>query len=197
MQPMEFHDTPMPVLETDRLVIRRFVAGDLPDFHRALLGDPDWWDACSIAEAKGKMEYYIRQTEFSNPPLGYQGVFLRERRTLIGTVGYESYFLGPGEQRLFSEEAIRDEDLFRTLEYGVGYFISAEFRGRGYASEAVKALIEYAFQVIKVRRIWAETWHENTASIKLMEKVGMKIGRNPDPDVWPGVWGVVENRIRP
>ena len=92
----------------------------MSDFHQALLGDPDWWDACPVEEAKSKMEYYIRQTEFNNPPLGYRGVFLQDGGGLIGTVGYESYFLGPAERGLFVAAEIRTEQPCRTLEYGVG-----------------------------------------------------------------------------
>ena len=62
----------------------------------------------------------------------------------------------------------------------------------GFGSEAVRALIDHAFETIGVQRIWAETWHENTSSIQVMKNVGMRVGRNPDPEAWPGVFGVIE-----
>ena len=194
---MSFLNTEMPTLQTERLVIRRFCPDDLPEFHRVLTGDPDWWERCTLEEAAESLAFRIRQTSYNNPPLGYRAVVLRESQCLIGTVGYESYFLGREERALFDESVYVQDSSHRSLEFGVGYFIAAEYRLRGFGSEAVRALIEYAFETIGVQRIWAETWHENSASIRLMENVGMRVGRNPDPEAWPGVYGVAELLTQP
>ena len=190
---MSFYDTQMPPLETERLLIRRFDMEDQPDFHRRLTGDPDWWDSCSYDEAGEALAFRIRQTSYKNPPLGYRAVVRREDQALIGTVGYESYFLGPQERALYDEALCGQEAPFRSLELRVGYLVAPEYRRKGYAGEAVGALIDFAFTVIGVRRLWAESWHGNTASIALVKHLGMRIGVNPDPEGWPGVFGVAEN----
>jgi len=192
---MAFFDTEMPSLCTERLLIRRFSMEDLPAFHRVLMGDPDRWDEGSIEEARESLTFRIRQTRYNNPPLGYRAVVLPESQLMIGTVGYECYFLGPEERALFDESVYTQDSENRSLEFGVGYFMAAEHRSRGYGTEVVRALIDFAFDTIGVERIWAETWHENRASIELMKKVGMRVGRNPDPEAWPGVFGVVERSI--
>ena len=78
--------------------------------------------------------------------------------------------------------------------------MSSQHRGKGYATEAVQAFVNYAFQTLKVRRLFASTNRKNVGSIGLMERIGMRIASNPeDPDVdWPGapgVVGVVENSL--
>ena len=54
----------------------------------------------------------------------------------------------------------------------IGYGILDEFRGQGYAAEAVKAMIVWAFQDPRVSVIEAETDPENKASQRVLEKCG-------------------------
>ncbi len=57
-----------------------------------------------------------------------------------------------------------------------------------------RALIEYGFRELQVRRIVALTARGNTDSINVMKRVGMKVGVNPDPQVvYPGAVGIIEN----
>ena len=73
--------------------------------------------------------------------------------TLIGTAGYK----GP----VGSEGAVE-----------VGYGIVSDQQRRGYASEAVRALLAQAFAVPEVRRVIGETLPELVASIGVMRKCG-------------------------
>ena len=54
----------------------------------------------------------------------------------------------------------------------IGYGISAEYENRGYATEAVSAIIHWAIQQPGVSRIEAETELENLASQRVLEKCG-------------------------
>lgn len=74
-------------------------------------------------------------------------------RALIGSVGYKGPPAADG-----------------TVE--VGYGILPEYQRRGYASEAVRALVARAFAVPTVRRVIAETLPELTPSIGVMTKCG-------------------------
>jgi len=88
------------------------------------------------------------------------------------------------------------EHPFNTPELGVGYALSSQHRGRGYATEAVKALIEYGFKELRVRRIVALTERGNVHSVNLMKRAGMRVGTNPHPEVvYPWAVGVIENRL--
>lgn len=56
----------------------------------------------------------------------------------------------------------------------IGYSLIPEYRGYGYATEAGKALVEWAFGQPGVRRVIAECEKDNTASARVLEKLGMK-----------------------
>lgn len=56
----------------------------------------------------------------------------------------------------------------------IGYSIVPEYRGHGYATEAGKALVEWALQQPGVERIVAECATDNAASVRVLEKIGLK-----------------------
>lgn len=56
----------------------------------------------------------------------------------------------------------------------IGYGISEDYQGQGYATEAVQALLEWAFQDPKVKAVEAETTVENIASQRVLAKCGFK-----------------------
>src|SRR6185436_13490572 len=57
----------------------------------------------------------------------------------------------------------------------IGYTMSPVFQGRGYATEAVQALIAYAFDTLGARVVRAYASALNLASIRVAEKVGMRL----------------------
>ena len=54
----------------------------------------------------------------------------------------------------------------------IGYGISTEYQGRGYATEAVDAMVSWALRQPEVRRVDAETEPGNKASQRVLEKCG-------------------------
>lgn len=94
-------------------------------------------------------------------------IVLSEKRTLIGDVGFKGK---PGPDGLIE----------------IGYSIVPEFRGHGYATEACKALVGYAFSKAEVNRIRAHTRKNNPGSIKVVEKMGFHvIDSVDDPEEGP------------
>ena len=86
-------------------------------------------------------------------------------RVLIGTIGYK----GPPSPD-------------GTVE--VGYGIVNDHQRRGYASEAVRALVAHAFAVPEVHRVIAETLPELTPSIGVLRKCGFELtGEGSEPGV--------------
>jgi [ribosomal protein S5]-alanine N-acetyltransferase len=65
----------------------------------------------------------------------------------------------------------------------IGYSVLPRFQGHGYATEMVRALIDWAFAQPGVLRIIAETTEENVASIRLLKRLGFT---NTGPGVEPG-----------
>jgi [ribosomal protein S5]-alanine N-acetyltransferase len=77
-------------------------------------------------------------------------------RTLIGTIGGFRKAETPGDCE-------------------VGYSVLPEFQGKGYATEATKAMIEWALAHPGVRTISAQTFPSLPKSIRVMEKCGMEL----------------------
>lgn len=76
--------------------------------------------------------------------------------------------------------------LKETGETEVGYAIAENFQKKGLASEAAEKFLEYGFQQLNLEKIVAVARPENTASRRVMEKIGMNydgIGRFYDCDL--------------
>ncbi|MBP5267285.1 MAG: GNAT family N-acetyltransferase [Ruminococcus sp.] len=57
----------------------------------------------------------------------------------------------------------------------IGYGISEEYQNKGYATEAVKGVLEWAFSRPEVTAVEAETDPDNTASKRVLEKCGFAL----------------------
>jgi RimJ/RimL family protein N-acetyltransferase len=64
----------------------------------------------------------------------------------------------------------------------IGYSVLPQFQSRGYATEAARALIAWAFSHSDVERVSAETLPELAASIRVMEKCGMHFVGDGKPE---------------
>ena len=65
----------------------------------------------------------------------------------------------------------------------ITYGINPEYRGRGYATEAARALAEFAFASGRVRLVCAHSRPENSASASVLEKCGFRlVGQVTDPE---------------
>lgn len=74
-----------------------------------------------------------------------------------------------------------DNELAGMLEYhpGVwavelGYVIAPDYRGKGYATELTKAIVQWALAQKSIFRVWATCDTENHASARVLEKAGMQ-----------------------
>ena len=56
----------------------------------------------------------------------------------------------------------------------LGYWIGVPFWGRGYATEAASAAVAFGFETLRLRRIYAHHFAGNTASQRVLEKIGMR-----------------------
>jgi ribosomal-protein-alanine N-acetyltransferase len=71
----------------------------------------------------------------------------------------------------------------------IAYGIAPNYQGRGYATEAARALVEFVSSDPRVKTIWAHTLPETNASTRVLEKCGFKkIGDAVDPENNLPVW---------
>jgi RimJ/RimL family protein N-acetyltransferase len=99
------------------------------------------------------------------------------------------------ERRQWLQWTILGYDEFARLfqpPYGE-HAVAPAYQRQGYATEAVQAMIGWAFAKLRLRRIVATTGRSNAASIGVMRRLGMRILENPRPDPpWLQVVGILE-----
>jgi len=194
----------MPPLETERLIIRPFRMDDLDAIHHIL----DEQLGYTVTDATGSEAYTERKqwlqwsvlnydalAKLYQPPYGDRAVVLKERDIVIGACGFAQALMPFEQLPTFQSSADGAAPARTTSEMGLCWAISSTYQRQGYAAEAARALIDYAFTHLNLKRIVATTEYQNAASQGVMRKLGMRIDRNPYPDPpWLQVVGVLENR---
>lgn len=72
-------------------------------------------------------------------------------------------------------------------EIDLGYRLLKKYRGRGYATEAAKASLDYGFNQLKIKTITARAVKANVASINVIKKIGMNFKAESDHHGKPSV----------
>src|ERR1051326_7452922 len=160
----------IPTLETVRLVIRPFSMDDLQPIHRLL--DVDLRDAelgtvgaQTLHERAEWLQWtimsYTQLAKLYQPPYGERAIEHKHTQQLIGACGFVPC-LDAFEQFATLSPARRPSRYWpSTPECGLFYAIPPTFQGQGYATEAAQALVNYAFQHLRLKRIVATTTYEN------------------------------------
>ncbi|HEX6777973.1 MAG TPA: GNAT family protein [Ktedonobacterales bacterium] len=193
----------VPTLETERLLIRPFALDNLAVIHQILdveLARAEFGTegAKLLSERAQWLQWtilnYDELAKLYQPPYGDRAVVLKQSGQLIGACGYVPCLdafeqlpsLHPPEQE--SGPALN------TPELGLFYAMSPSAQGQGYATEAARALVDYAFAHLKLKRIIATTTADNAASMQVMRHLGMRVETNPLPEPpWLQVVGILEN----
>ncbi len=146
----------MTQLETERLILRRLDIGDL-EWLVAMRGDPDVMryiggeGAVSREKTVERVDRYLRC--WAEHGLGMFGIRLRGEDDAVGWAGLQPLEL--------------------TGEIEVGYAFGRSAWGRGLATEAARAAVEWGFRDRRLERIVAVASPENAASRRVMDKLGM------------------------
>ena len=148
----------LPVLETDRLILRSMRMSDARDLY-AYASDPQvsqtvLWDAHqSIFQSRRFLRAAIWQYRRGLP--ASFAITLRDSGRMIGTIG----FMWVNTDHKSAE---------------VGYSLSRAYWNQGYMTEALRAVIDYSFQTLGIHRIGAQHETDNEASGAVMRKCGMQ-----------------------
>lgn len=148
----------LPVLETGRLVLRPLRRQDARDIF-AYAADPEvaryvlWEPHRSLADTRAWIGYVRNQYRRGLP--ASWAVTLRDSGRVIGTIGFMWY----------SETNAAAE---------IGYSFSRSEWNRGFATEALRAVIRSAFAALPLNRLEAQHDLRNPASGRVMEKCGMR-----------------------
>jgi RimJ/RimL family protein N-acetyltransferase len=159
-------------LETERLVLRPYDDGDLEHLH-AVYSQPEvtrwlYYGPTTLEESREKLERKIAGRE------------LLEERGLQAAVQLRDG-LYVGDIVLFYASVEH-----KTVE--VGFAFDPRHQGKGYATEAARALIGWAFSQ-GLHRVVGRLEARNTASARVLEKLGMRLEAHLVENEWvKGEW---------
>jgi [ribosomal protein S5]-alanine N-acetyltransferase len=161
-------------LDTPRLIMRDFAPDDWPAVlayqqHPLYLRYNDWTERTPAA-VRQFVQMFIDQQQH-DPRLKFQlALVLKDTGDLIGNCGIRR----------------RAPDAH---EADIGYELAPEHWGRGYATEAVRAILRFGFVELKLHRISADLVADNAASARVLEKNGLQLeGRLRDKKFFKGRW---------
>lgn len=150
--------TNLPILETDRLLLRKLSMRDADDMfeyasHPEVAANVSWDHHRNINDSKNFLKMIIGYYEEGIP--SPWGLVYRENQKLIGTIGFHVY----SKNNFFAE---------------VGYALSMDYWNKGIMTEALEKVLDFGFSRMDLNRIEATCMLNNQASEKVMLKCGMK-----------------------
>ena len=151
-------------LETERMLLRRFTVDDV---HYLVDLDSDPEVMRFLTGGKPTPREIIQHDilpAFMNSyePVTGLGVFAAIEKESGEFLGWFSF---------------RPKDAARLHEVTLGYRLRRAVWGKGYATEGARALIYKGFTELNVQRVLATTYQDNLASLRVMEKAGLKLVR--------------------
>jgi RimJ/RimL family protein N-acetyltransferase len=167
-------DDGFEALVTDRLTIRRFEATDVPAFaaYRSVpeVARYQGWDT-PFGEKRARR--FVAALATSHPDTPGEWFQFAVTETASG--------------RLLGDVAAAPESDHRLAR--VGFTLAPDAQGRGFATEAVTALLDYLFHRRGKHRVAADCDPRNLASVALLERVGMRREAHHLRSVWlKGEW---------
>jgi len=146
----------IPILTSARLTLRPLEAADAPTLHR-------------IYRTEGVLRYFPNP---SPPPLEKVERFIAGQQAHWEKFGYGNWGILPAD----SDEIIGWAGLQFLPELNeteVGFLLDKPFWGKGYATEAARAALQFGFEELNLDHIIALAHPQNAASLRVIQKCGM------------------------
>lgn len=140
-------------LETDRLILRPIDLEDTMDMF-AYSSDVENTYYVYPTHLTPEDTRFSIANYFMSEPLGKYGIELKEEGKLIGTIDLR---IKPAQ-----------------LSAEISYVLNQDYQGKGYATEAAQAILDFAFTILDLEKVTATCNSENLASEALMLRLGMK-----------------------
>lgn len=157
-------------IKTERLEIRNFTSSDINDAFEIYMNE----DVCRFllhdvwteANCEAEFQKKLVNTDFMTGKMSLACVL---------------------DGKVIGDISVMKADEMGTIE--IGYAFNPQFSHKGYANEALKAVIGYLFKNYKIHRIYANMDARNLASKKLSERIGMRLEAHFLKDYWnKGEW---------
>lgn len=148
----------IPELTTERLVLRPFVPGDMAELAEVHAEESFWWYPLRAAMTTEQTADFLHRSiaRYETDGFGIEAVIDRQTGALIGWAGLAVPHFLP--------------EVLPAVE--VGWRLSGPFRGRGLATEAGRAAVDWGFTAAGLSRIVSIYEPENVASGRVMEHLG-------------------------
>jgi putative acetyltransferase len=141
--------------ETERLILRNFSRGDLDDFYE-YAKNPDVGPNAGWEPHKSKAySKKVMKEQFLGNAHAF-GIVLRETGKLIGSIGL-----------------VEDRKRQNLGAMMMGYALGEPYWGRGFMTEAARAVLQYGFADLELKLVSAYCYPHNARSRNVMEKLGM------------------------
>ena len=150
---------PLP-LTTPRLILRHYEADDLGGLHDMFSREDVCrylpWEPMDLDQARAKLERRLEQDhlEADGDPL-----------ILVAVDQATGRYIGELMLRLWSVTSRQGE---------IGWSFHPDVQGRGLATEGAREVLRLGFEVVGLHRIWAGCDARNAASLRVMERLGMR-----------------------
>ncbi len=147
---------PHEEFESDLLILRKLNLRDAPEIFSNYASNPEIldyvsWKPHKTVEDTGQFLVSANKAWEAGTDFSFS-IRLRTRNTLVGSIGMVN----------------------QSNSVSVGYILAKKHWGKGYATEAVRTLLQWLKHQDEVFKIWALTDRENEASGRVLEKAGMR-----------------------
>ncbi len=149
----------MILLETERLILRNWCEEDQPVMHRLNSDEKtmEFFPFHRTREESNKMMADVSE-RIDDLGYGWSAVELKSSNEVVGFCGISDFTV----------------NLPFTPAVEIGWRFLPESWGNGYATEAAQAWLEFGFSTLGLKRIISFSVPQNTASIAVMKRLGMK-----------------------
>lgn len=153
------------IIETERLLLRTWKDKDISPYYD-INQDPNVIEFLLGPLTREQVSNFIQAANHHQDKHGYAlwAVELKEAGELIGFIGLN----------------YTDWEAHFTPAVEIGWRLGSAYWGKGYATEGAKAVLSYGFKVCDLQEIVSFTVPDNSRSIRVMEKIGLK--RDVDGD---------------
>ncbi len=151
-------DSPITILETQRLILRRWQESDRQPFAE-INADPQVMEFFPNTLTREQSDRVVDRIEaaFAQRGFGLCAVELKSNRSFLGFIGL----------------SVPNFHAHFTPCVEIGWRIAANTWGQGFATEGASAMAAYAFEALKLDSLVSFTAEQNLRSRRVMEKIGM------------------------
>ncbi|OCK50186.1 acetyltransferase [Chryseobacterium sp. CBo1] len=157
------------ILETNRLLLREFDISDAENFYKlnSNLNVIKYTGNSAFKDINEAREFLENYSDYQRNGYGRWAVINKSTNQFLGWCGLKY-----------------DEDLDET---DIGFRFFEHFWNQGFGTESAKACLDYGFNELHLKTIVGRAMKENMASIKVLEKIGLKFEKAFDFDGQEGV----------